>query len=240
MKKRNFTKYLKKIILSLLSILIIVVILPISYITYQGYVEYSHAIEEYPLEKYVADIQNQADYIEIENISKDLLNATVAIEDRRFYNHNGIDLIGIGRAAISIAITKEIVSGGSTITQQLAKNMYFPLDLTLERKVSEAFMARALEKSYSKDEILELYVNIINYGDNHIGIAQASQGYFQKNPSELTLDEASLIAGLPQSPSNFQLSNHMGAARIRQSQVLNAMLKENYITQSQYDNLISQ
>ena len=94
-------------------------------------------------------------------------------------------------------------------------------------------MAWALEREYTKDEILELYLNIINYGDNHIGILEASQGYFLKNPSKLTLDEASLLAGLPQSPSNYQLSNHLDAARNRQKYVLEAMVEYGYIDKSE-------
>lgn len=235
MKKTKFTCKLKKITISLFAVLCILIIIPMSYVIYQGYDGYIQAIKNHPLEEYINNIRNQEDYVKIENINEDLIKATVAIEDRRFYNHNGIDLIGIGRAAISIVITKEIVSGGSTITQQLAKNMYFPLDLTLERKVSEAFMARQIEKKYSKNDILELYLNIINYGDNYMGIKNASQGYFQKQPGDLTLNEATLLAGLPQSPSYYQLSNHFDEAKNRQLQVLNAMSKENLITQVQID-----
>lgn len=232
MKKHSF---FKKLILSIISIISIVSILSISYFMYIGYQEYQKAISHKPLSTMVEQIRSDPDYVTMDNISDHLLDATVAIEDRRFYDHNGIDIIGIGRAAISSIVAKEIVGGGSTITQQLAKNMYFPLDLSFRRKIAEAFMARSLEKNYTKDEILELYVNIINYGDNYFGIYEASQGYFGKNPNELDLDNASLLAGLPQSPANFQLSNHMDAARIRQQQVLQAMLKEETITKEQLD-----
>lgn len=156
MKKTKFTCKLKKITISLFAVLCILIIIPMSYVIYQGYDGYIQAIKNHPLEEYINNIHNQEDYVKIENINEDLIKATVAIEDRRFYNHNGIDLIGIGRAAISIVITKEIVSGGSTITQQLAKNMYFPLDLTLERKVSEAFMARQIEKKIFQERYFRI------------------------------------------------------------------------------------
>lgn len=235
--KKKHTHLLKKITLSLLLLLLCLIILPLSYITYNGYREYDIALSTNPLDEYITSIRQQDDYVPIDQINESLLQATVAIEDRRFYDHNGIDLIGIARAMTDSVLAKSIVGGGSTITQQLAKNLYFSLNYSLERKVAEAFMARQLEKHYSKDEILEVYVNVINYGDNHMGIYQASMGYFQKEPIDLTLDEASLLAGLPQSPANYQLSNHKEAARIRQQQVLAAMLKEEMITQDQIDQI---
>lgn len=230
-------KRIKKAAIIMLIFLMTAIIIPVSSIVYSGYREYQKAVSDLPLMEYISLIRSQDDYVTIDHISDTLLEATVAIEDRRFYEHNGIDLIGIARAITDSLIAKNIVSGGSTITQQLAKNLYFTTDYSLERKVAEAFVARQLEKKLSKEEILELYVNIINYGDNHIGIQQASNGYFHKDPIDLTLDEASLLAGLPQSPSNYQLSNHRDAALIRQKQVLNAMVKEKMITEEQMNEL---
>ncbi len=237
MNKSMTKKRIKKAAIIMLIFIMTAIIIPVSSIVYSGYREYQKAVSDLPLMEYISLIRSQEDYVTIDHISDTLLEATVAIEDRRFYEHNGIDLIGIARAVTDSLIAKNIVSGGSTITQQLAKNLYFSTDYSLERKVAEAFVARQLEKNLSKEEILELYVNIINYGDNHIGIRQASNGYFQKDPIDLTLDEASLLAGLPQSPSNYQLSNHRDAALIRQKQVLNAMVKEKMITTEQMDEL---
>ena len=131
-----------------------------------------------------------------------------------------------------------IVGGGSTITQQLAKNLYFDYQPSYLRKVSEIFVAYDLEKKLRKKEILELYVNVINYGDNHIGIYEAAHGYFHKEPSELTIDEATLLAGLPQSPSNYQLSNHYKEARLRQKQVLEAMVDTDVLTSHEMQQLL--
>lgn len=188
-----------------------------------GYMEYKEAIEEKPIETLVNEIQSQKQYTKIEDIQKDLLDATVAIEDHRFYNHGGIDLIATVRAMVFNLMSDSIVGGGSTITQQLAKNMYFTYQPSYIRKVSELFVAFDLERLYSKDEILELYVNVINYGDQHIGIQQASLGYFGVEPKDLTYDQATLLAGLPQSPANYQLSNHKENALIRQKQVQEAL-----------------
>ena len=174
----------------------------------------------------------------MDEISDDLLNATIAIEDHRFYEHNGVELRSMARALVQNIVAGEIVGGGSTITQQLAKNLYYTYDQSYLRKFSEIFTAYALEKELSKDEILEVYVNIINYGDNYFGIKEAAEGYFNKEPKDLTLDEATLLAGLPQSPSNYQLSDHHEAAKQRQQQVIEAMVDENMITESELNSIL--
>lgn len=197
-----------------------------------GYLQYKEAIDEVSIVEKIAEIKQNSSYVDHDDIASDLLQATVAIEDRRFYSHNGIDYFATARAIFSNIIQKDM-SGGSTITQQLAKNLYFGYEPSIVRKISEMFVAHDLEGMYSKEEILTFYVNIINYGDNHMGIREASMGYFQVQPDQLDLDQASLLAGLPQSPSNFQLSNHEPSARLRQVQVLKAMVKEELISEKQ-------
>lgn len=226
-------KLLKQILLTICLLLLIGGTLFIGV----GYFNYRSKINEVSVKDMVAEVQSNPNYVTYANIDQDVLEATVSIEDRRFYEHHGIDYLGMGRALVGNIFAKGITGGGSTITQQLAKNLYFTQQPSYIRKVSEIFVAYDLEKLLSKQEILELYVNVINYGDNHFGIKQASEGYFQKDPSDLTLDEASLLAGLPQSPSNLQLSNHMDAARVRQKQVLDAMRRDGHITQSQSDGI---
>lgn len=222
-------KILKKIILILIMLIIIVV----SVFSFLGYKEYRDAINEISIKDKVEEIRSQKDYVTFDNISKDLINATIAIEDRRFYDHGGVDYIALVRTITTNILAGEILGGGSTITQQLAKNMYFGYNPSIIRKVSEVFVAKDLENNYSKEEIIELYVNIINYGDNHIGIKQAANGYFNIEPSQLDLSQGSLLAGIPQSPSNLQLSNHKEAAQSRQKAVLAAMLKEAMISKTQ-------
>lgn len=203
-----------------------------------GYLNYRQAIDTESIEHKVSSIEQKTAYVETKDISPYLLQATVAIEDHRFYEHHGVDYISLGRAFINNIFAKGIVGGGSTITQQLAKNLYFDYQPSYIRKMSEVFMAYQLDKELSKEKVLELYVNVINYGDNHFGIYEASMGYFQKEPKDLTLDEASLLAGLPQSPSNYQLSNHEESARIRQKQVLAAMVEEDAISSQQMIELL--
>ena len=150
-----------------------------------------------------------------------------------------MDLAGVTRAVLSNLLGIGEPSGGSTISQQLCKNLYSLFyDQSLTRKITEAFLTYELEGICTKDEILELYVNVINYGDGYAGIREASIGYFGKEPSQLTLDEASLLAGIPQSPANFQLSDHMENARAKQEVVLEAMVREEKITQEEMDGII--
>lgn len=203
-----------------------------------GYLNYRQAVSNAPIEDKVSAIQKQKHYVKSEDIASELLEATVSIEDRRFYEHNGVDYRSLARALVNNIFAKGIVGGGSTITQQLGKNLYFDYQPSYIRKMSEIFLAYDLEGELTKQEILELYVNVINYGDDHIGIYAASMGYFGKEPKDLTLDEASLLAGLPQSPSNFQLSDHEDAARIRQKQVLEAMHRDQHITQEEMNLII--
>lgn len=193
-----------------------------------GYLEYRQVLKQMPLEMKIAEIQKDEHYIEIEEISQYLKDATVSTEDKRFYEHDGIDPIAYGRILYVLVTSGQLSGGGSTITQQLAKNMYFTFQPSIIRKFAELFMTVRIESTIEKDEILELYLNIINYGDNNMGIYDASMNYFNKLPSELNFDEATLLAGIPQSPANYQLSNHEEEARIRQKAVINTLIENEY------------
>lgn len=222
-------KLIKKLLIGLLLLFII----SGTILTYMGYRQYKEVIEETPLLEKLEAIKQKDTYVTYDEISPMLLQATIAIEDHRFYGHDGIDFIATIRAFLDNLTSKEIVGGGSTITQQLAKNLYFGYHPSLIRKISELFVVHDLESQFSKEEILTFYVNIINYGDNHMGIQAASMGYFDCLPKDLSLQQSSLLAGLPQSPANYQLSNHYDRAIQRQKQVLEAMVKEEMITESQ-------
>lgn len=228
-------KIIKRILLLFLAALLTLGILFVGV----GYVNYKKAVSDMPIQEKVEKIRSQAHYVKIDEISPTLLEATVSIEDHRFYQHNGVDYRSLARALVNNIFASGIVGGGSTITQQLAKNLYFDYQPSYIRKMSEIFLAYDLEAELSKKEILELYVNVINYGDNHMGIYEASMGYFGKTPDQLSLDEASLLAGLPQSPSNYQLSNHETAARNRQKMVLSAMVREKHISQQDMDVIVA-
>ena len=191
-----------------------------------GFIEYRSVIREMPIQDKVASIMQKDDYVPIDEISDYLKVATISTEDKRFYKHQGVDLIAYGRILYVFITSGQISGGGSTITQQLAKNMYFSFQPSIIRKVAEFFVTKDLERLYDKDTLLELYLNIINYGDNNIGIASASMNYFHVEPADLSFDQATLLAGIPQSPANYQLSNHEDHARPRQQAVL-ATIEDN-------------
>lgn len=230
---------MKKFIKRLLISMIIIVVVLVSLLVVSGYREYQVALNNNPLTEKVNEIRNSDKYTTLNQISPYMRNAVVAIEDKRFYKHGAIDMIGLLRALSVNLITGDLRQGGSTLTQQLAKNFYFMKDESPTRKIAEAFMAKKLEKEYSKDEILELYLNTVYFGDNNYGIYDASVGYFNVYPSQLSLAQASMLAGLPQAPSVYALSKHDNRSYDRRRQVLTVMLKQKMITQEQFNNAIN-
>ena len=156
-------------------------------------------------------------------ISPALKHAIVAVEDRRFYEHHGIDLTGIVRAALVNIQHGRIEEGASTITQQLVKNLFLDNEQTFTRKAEELLLALAIEISYTKEEILTMYLNIVYYGAGFYGIQAASEGYYGKPPAALDLPEASMLAGIPNAPSTLSPFIDFIAAKKRQAIVLDAM-----------------
>ncbi len=178
--------------------------------------------------------------IELENLPSHVIQATIAIEDKNFYHHWGFDLGGMIRA-IRNNLTGSGVEGGSTITQQLVKNALLSKEKTIQRKAKELILSILTEIMYSKDEILEMYLNYISYGGTAVGIQAASQKYFDKDAANLNLAEASLLAGLPQAPSRYSpFASDPSVSRNRQQEVLRRMIEENFITQLQAEEAIGQ
>ena len=169
------------------------------------------------------------DWISLENISPYLIEATLATEDKYFYKHIGFDYLRIGKAMIKNIVTRSKSEGASTITQQYARNLFLNFDKTLKRKIEEAILAFELETHYTKDEILEGYLNTINYG-GVFGIENASQHYFNKSASDLTLSEAAMLAGIPQSPSYNSPFKNSENAKNRQYVVLLLMKNNGFIS----------
>ncbi len=231
-------KSLFKIIKIIILVIILIAIFFCGYFIYDGYKLYKSAIETQSIEEKIQYIRNKDNYIKYDEIPEDYLNAVIAVEDKRFKEHFGIDIYSIGRALISNFENKKIVGGGSTITQQLAKNMYFEQKKKLTRKVAEAFVALNLEEDYTKEDIIELYVNIIYYGDGYYGLRDATQGYFGKDIDELNLNEMTLLAGIPNAPSVYQLSNDSDYTYQRQIVVIRAMENEGYLSKDDAENLI--
>ena len=169
------------------------------------------------------------DYVPLSEIPDSLQQAVVAVEDNRFYSHHGFDPTGIARAALVNIQYGQIEEGASTITQQLVKNLFLSHERSWGRKGEELLLALDIEANYSKDEILELYLNTIYYGSNFYGIGPASQGYFGKKPADLILPESAMLAGLPNAPPLYSPYVDFIAAKKRQMVVLDAMAKNGYI-----------
>lgn len=161
-------------------------------------------------------------------------NAFIAIEDQRFYEHPGVDVIGIMRALYRDIMAQSIVEGGSTITQQLAKMLFLNQERSISRKIKEAALSIQIEKRYTKDEILEMYLNQAYFGTRAYGIEAASQTYFGKSSSELSIAEAALIAGLPKAPSIYSPFKNPDKALIRRNIVLKKMLENRFISEDEH------
>lgn len=229
-------KFIKKIF----SLVFLIMLITVTFVGYKGYKMYKEATEKTPINDKINEIKKQENYTTLDNISEYVINAVIAVEDHRFYEHKGIDLISTTKAIFTNIRQKDIITGGSSITQQLAKNMYFSQEKQFSRKFAEIFVVSYLEEYLTKDEILELYLNTIYYGNGYYGIGEASIGYFNKKPNELTISEASILAGLPNAPSAYSLTEHKDLALKRQKQVLEAMAKYKYIKEKEIDEIIKE
>ncbi len=178
-------------------------------------------------------------YVKIDQIPERVINAFIAAEDRNFYHHFGIDFGALFRAMIANLKAGRIVQGGSTITQQLAKNLFLTRERTLKRKIKEALLAIKIERTFDKRKILELYLNQIYLGNGAYGVEAAARVYFGKSVKDLTLEEAALLAGLPKAPSKFNPIVNPELAKTRRNYVLRRMLEDGYITQEEYETAIS-
>ncbi|WP_221820944.1 transglycosylase domain-containing protein [Neobacillus niacini] len=183
---------------------------------------------------------NKNEGIPISQVPDSMKNAVIAIEDRRFYEHHGVDYIGITRALIRDIKARGMVEGGSTITQQLTKNTLLTSQKTLKRKVDEVFLAMQIERQYSKQEILQMYLNQIYFGDGAWGIKHAARNYFAKEVKDLSISESALLAGLIKAPSALNPYHHLEKATQRRNLVLTQMKKQGYITAQQYEQALNE
>ena len=170
-----------------------------------------------------------------EDINPIVKQALVATEDKRFYEHGAVDFFSIGRALYTNIIAGQTVEGGSTITQQLVKNLFLSSKRIMSRKVEEIFLAYLMEHYYSKDEIITMYLNTIYYGTDYYGIKAASEGYFNTDPKDLNLSQAAVLAGIPQAPSYFNPVSNMDATKQRQRTVLTLMAQQGIISYADID-----
>lgn len=223
----------------LFAIMLYAVITVCDFFGIKGYMMYRDAVSEISIEEVVETVRSGENFTCFSDLSDFYITAVISVEDHRFEEHCGIDLIAIGRAVWTDVKAMSWVEGGSTITQQVAKNLFFSQEKKIERKVAECFAAFALESEYSKNEIFELYVNTAYFGSGYYGIYNAAMGYFNKRPSELSDYEAAMLAGLPNAPSAYSPDTNRNLAIKRTSQVLESMVRNEILTQEEVDTILN-
>lgn len=226
-----------KFIRRFLTFLLLCLLCTGAFFGYRGYERYQEALEAVSLDEKTAEIRSNPSYTQIADLPQVYLDAVVAVEDKRFYKHPGIDIISIGRAIKNDIQAREMIEGGSTITQQLAKNLYFSQERSITRKAAEAFMALKMERELTKEEILELYVNSIYFGETYYCVADASEGYFGKEPRDMNAYESTMLAGIPNAPSAYSPDVSPKLAHLRQKKVLQSMVRQKYLTQEEADQI---
>lgn len=212
-----------KLACSLLLVILTAAMAVLMIFAARGYMMYKKASEETPVQLMYTRISSEEGFARLDTLPEYYISAVIAAEDKRFYTHGGIDPAAVARALWHDIKAGAPEQGGSTITQQLAKNFYFTQEKQLERKFAEVFAAFDIEHTYSKDEILEMYVGSIYFGSNYYGIGEASMGYFGKKPEELGAHECALLAGIPNAPSVYSPDNDPELAEQRAEQVIKMM-----------------
>lgn len=230
-------KFIRRLLLFILVIIIIIG----SVLYLNGNKLYKEKLSEISLENKVSSVRENSNFIKLNSLPTYYKDAVVSVEDRRFYSHGTIDFIALARATFSNIKQKDFKEGGSTITQQTAKNLYLIKEKDVSnRKLAEFLIGRDLEKKYNKDEILELYVNTIYFGDGYYGIQEASKGYFNKDAKDLTLYEATMLAGVPNAPSLYAPTINFHLTQSRQKKVVSSMVETGILSQEEADKLYTQ
>ncbi|MDD2180808.1 MAG: transglycosylase domain-containing protein [Bacilli bacterium] len=202
-------------------------------------IEKANKLYFYDQDKRLFSGSSDKDWVSLSNISEHLINATISIEDKNFYKHHGFDYPRIAKSLYINFINKKTLQGASTISQQYAKNLFLDFGKTWRRKAEEAWLTLRLETHYTKDEILEGYLNTINYG-GVFGIENASNYYFSKSAKDLTLAEATILAGIPKSPTYYSPITNEENAKERQTIILNSMVKNKYISQNDLEKTLNE
>ena len=233
-------KRLFKLIVALCIVSILIIVLLYSYAYFSPKLDIKNANQFYiydDKENLVYQGSGNNDWVSLEEISPNLINAVLSTEDKNFYKHHGFDYFRIAKAMYTNLRSGSIVQGASTISQQYIKNMYLDFDKTWERKIEEAFLTLRLEVQYSKDEILEGYLNTINFGQGNYGIENASQFYFNKSASELNLEESIILAGIPKAPNKYNPVTDYDASIKRAQVIAKVMLNNEVIDKDTYNKL---
>ncbi len=230
-------KFIRRLLLFILVIILIVG----SVLYLNGNELYKEKIAETSIEDKISSVREGSNFVKLSSLPTYYKDAVVSVEDRRFYSHGTIDFIALARATFSNIKQKDFKEGGSTITQQTAKNLYLMKERDVSnRKVAEFLIGRDLEKKYNKDEILELYINTIYFGDGYYGIQEAAKGYFNKDAKDLTLYEATMLAGVPNAPSLYAPTVNFDLTKSRQKKVVSSMVKTGTLSQEEANKLYNQ
>lgn len=237
MKKRH---PVRRFVLTMMCVLLCVGAAVGIYFGVKGYKMYQDAMSQTSIEETVDAIRSEEHFTRYDDLPEFYIDAVISVEDHRFMEHPGIDPIAICRAVWTDVKSMSFEEGGSTITQQLAKNLFFTQEKLIERKVAEIFVVFAMEDKYSKEEIFELYVNTAYFGSGHYGIHAAAMGYFDKLPSELTKYEAAMLAGVLNAPSVYSPDVNGDLAAQRTVQVLSSMVKHEILTQEEADGIVGE
>lgn len=219
---------LRIVLLTLLTILTVALV-AVGVFAVLGWNMHQEAVTSRPVRQVYAELSQDEHFVGFDELPEFYVNAVVATEDRDFWGHSGIDPSAIVRALLHDIAARDFAEGGSTITMQTAKNLYYTQDKRLERKTAEVFTAFELEDKLDKKQIFELYVNTIYFGSNYYGIYAASMGYYGVPPSELTDDQCAVLAGIPQAPSAYSPDVSPELAHQRAQQVLKSMRECGYI-----------
>ena len=230
---------MKKCLFYLTTILLVLYVSLYVYAKFDNKISIKSANSFYMYDNNNEIFNKEDNWVSIKEISPNLINATISIEDKHFYNHVGFDYLRIMKAMTVNIKNMKNLEGASTITQQLAKNLFLDFDKTWERKIEEAWLTIKLESNFTKNEILEGYLNTINYG-GVFGIENASIYYFGKSAKDLNLAEASILAGIPKSPSYYSPITNYDNAKMRQKIILNAMVNNKFINESEKNQAISE
>ncbi|MCM1023026.1 MAG: transglycosylase domain-containing protein [Prevotella sp.] len=235
---KKAVKFMLKILKLLLAVFVPIAAAFLAVSAVRGYSMHRNALEKCPPAQ-MAKLIREEDFARIDELPEFYIRAVICAEDKRFYDHCGVDPKAIARAFVHDLKAMSPEQGGSTVTQQLAKNFYYTREKRLERKFAEIFTALSIEKEFSKDEIFELYVNSIYFGDGYYGIAAAAEGYFGKSPSQLDERECAMLAGIPNAPSAYSLGENPELAEQRLRQVLDRMTECDEITEERAAEIFS-
>ena len=229
-----------KIVRNVLLIILAIILVAGIALYVAGNNMYKEALNGETLEDVIEEIRADPDYIKYEGLPQNYINAVIAVEDHRFREHGAIDFIAICRAIYVNVTSFSLREGGSTITQQVAKNVFYITEENpVTRKVAEILTAFDLEDKYTKNEIVELYANTIYFGDGYYGIEEACQGYLDKSATEMTLADCTMMAGIPNAPSVYAPTVNPDLTRDRQEKVIADMVEYGYLSEEDSNTLIS-